>query len=391
MNGTPARRPPRRRKWLRRIVLLLASLAFAGLLGEGLVRLWFGWRSGWATWDGSLTMSGAIGDHDPTLGYRLTPGAEGRIRGPEFDVVLKINGQGMRMDSEVTNEKPPGKRRILVFGDSFSFGHGVRTGERYSDVLASLLDGVEAVNSAVWASGTDQQYLLFRERVAEFPADLVILGYLVENIVRNGRDGMLNDADTMSGKPRFVLKDGELVLTNVPVPRELRAIAAAERKEETGRGTGIPIPFKDFLRRHSALYKLMHRSLRGIVQGRSGAAAEPFPEYREDGPAWQVTRALFRKFHEECRARGTEFLLVIIPTHDYAAGSPAALTPFTMVAGACQADGIPCLDLLPALRAAGEPVHYRMDQHLNAAGHRVAARAIADRLLATIPWCRPAK
>jgi lysophospholipase L1-like esterase len=52
-----------------------------------------------------------------------------------------------------------------------------------------------------------------------------------------------------------------------------------------------------------------------------------------------------------------------------------------MMARACEAAGIPLLDLTPALQAhvdAGEQMYFADDSHLNEAGQAVAAAAIAD-------------
>ena len=44
---------------------------------------------------------------------------------PEFSVEIAINSAGLR-DSEYAQAKEPGVRRILLFGDSFAEGWGLR-------------------------------------------------------------------------------------------------------------------------------------------------------------------------------------------------------------------------------------------------------------------------
>ncbi|MEZ4652222.1 MAG: hypothetical protein R3E12_01065 [Candidatus Eisenbacteria bacterium] len=44
----------------------------------------------------------------------------------------------------------------------------------------------EIINTSVWGTGTDQQYLLYLDEGRKYQADLVILAYYVGNITRNG-------------------------------------------------------------------------------------------------------------------------------------------------------------------------------------------------------------
>lgn len=58
--------------------------------------------------------------------------------------------------------------------------------------------------------------------------------------------------------------------------------------------------------------------------------------------------------------------------------------PPARLAAAARARGVEVVDLLPAFRAAvvAAPLHFRFDGHWNATGHRVAAVALYDALVA---------
>src|SRR5439155_19619121 len=119
---------------------------------------------------------GQIDAYDAVLGVRLIPNSRGRKWSPEFDVEFRINAQGFRMDRDV---RADGRSRIVVVGDSFTFGDGVDVLERYGDRLESLT-GHEVINMGVWGYGTDQSLLMYRQEAGKYTHDLVILGFLLE-------------------------------------------------------------------------------------------------------------------------------------------------------------------------------------------------------------------
>ena len=56
-----------------------------------------------------------------------------------FGVPYETNEMGFR-EKEFQLKKPDGKFRILVFGDSFTFGIGVHKSQRYTNVLETILN-----------------------------------------------------------------------------------------------------------------------------------------------------------------------------------------------------------------------------------------------------------
>ena len=82
-----------------------------------------------------------LGMHKPDekLGFRLVPNYEVRHRKSDFDSFIKINSMGLR-DYEHKNGKDPLTFRILVLGDSFTFGLGVNLEESYPKVLETMLN-----------------------------------------------------------------------------------------------------------------------------------------------------------------------------------------------------------------------------------------------------------
>jgi hypothetical protein len=149
--------------------------------------------------------------YHPTRGWALRP----RLSRVEAfaNKTLSSNSRGLRGSSEHTYEKQLGIQRILAFGDSFTFGDEVSDDETWTYFLEKLLPGSEVINFGVHGYGHDQMLLYLREEGIKYRPDIVMLGFVSEDMERN----MLSFRDY--AKPRFVLDGGRLVLTNTPVPR----------------------------------------------------------------------------------------------------------------------------------------------------------------------------
>ncbi|MCA9726080.1 MAG: SGNH/GDSL hydrolase family protein [Candidatus Eisenbacteria bacterium] len=371
----------------RSVLQNLTVLAITGLvcllLGEVGSRIYLKLTSGGGS---EPVLSETIGEYDPRLGVRLLPNVAAEFSGPEFQTHFRTNGQRLREEEDHAYLEPPGIKRVLLCGDSFTFGHGVNDSQRYGELLENLLPGAEIINTGVWGTGTDQQYLLYLDEGRKYQADLVILAYYVDNITRNGASMRFISGGRIAHKPRYVLRDGKLVLSNVPVPRPGESTVAEEEERErwnevAGQQGAVPLPFKSFLREHSTFYKLLHARFSTMLHALLGAHPEPFPQYAPEREEWKVTCALFSAFRDSVVANGSDFLLVIVPARDYVLQPEMADTPHRMVKEFCQKEHIEVLDLLPAFRAV-EPRHradlyYRLDAHWTAAGHELAAETIA--------------
>src|SRR6185295_4615691 len=104
--------------------------------------------------------------------YRLTPDNERTLtqfEAPEVSLPLRTNNLGLRRDSRTEVEKPVGRARVLVLGDSQTEGL-VRNRDTYTAVLEESLvtEGAAAEVLNAGASGYSPllKYLWLRERGA---------------------------------------------------------------------------------------------------------------------------------------------------------------------------------------------------------------------------------
>lgn len=115
---------------------------------------------------------------DPGIGHEHRPGTAARLMG----VDVSINATGQR-DRNFTQPKPEGTFRIMMLGDSLTFGWGVPQQQTVAKRLEALLNGqqpdvrYEVVNAGVgnYNAGMSSQWM--RARGMAFEPDLVIFNY----------------------------------------------------------------------------------------------------------------------------------------------------------------------------------------------------------------------
>ena len=115
---------------------------------------------------------------DPSLGYKH-PSSVGYWLGTNR---VELNSHGLR-DDEIPYNKPAGEKRILVLGDSVTFGWGVSQGETFSDRMEYLLNELpggrwQVINSGVNGYNTEQESTYLRIEGMRYSPDFVLLVYV---------------------------------------------------------------------------------------------------------------------------------------------------------------------------------------------------------------------
>jgi len=124
---------------------------------------------------------------DPVRRQRLAPGYTGWFAG----VPVKINRLGFRDNREYSLEKSPSTFRILVLGDSVTFGHGSVYEYTYPVLLEQKLKAWRADldwqvwNAAVPGYNTSQELAELVDVGPRFKPDLVIVGFFENDFVDN--------------------------------------------------------------------------------------------------------------------------------------------------------------------------------------------------------------
>lgn len=155
----------------------LIACVLSAVLIEGWVRI---------RWDSKRGTPGFFLS-DPVRGNRLAPGYEGWFAG----VPVRINSLGFRDRRDYSVAKPPGTFRILILGDSVTFGHGTLDDTTYPYLVEQRLKQWRPdVNWEVWNLGvpgynTSQELAYLQEAGPRYDPDLVIVGFYANDLVGN--------------------------------------------------------------------------------------------------------------------------------------------------------------------------------------------------------------
>ncbi len=169
--------------------------------------------------------------------------------------VYTTNRFGNRGRAVVIGEDP-GKKNIVVLGDSFSFGTGVNDGEEYPAVLdRELGDGYNVINISLAGWGLTQQLRQYHDFGRRYRPDTVILQFsandLLDNFVNRVaevRDGRLVYRDTDRTKSRrqvlisrsYPLQKSQIyALVRNLINRELWR-RRDEKEDSLGRAAAVP-------------------------------------------------------------------------------------------------------------------------------------------------------
>ena len=116
--------------------------------------------------------------YDPVLGWRKTPGSEVTFSRPDFVTTFRINSQGLR-DRERPVAKPSGEFRVVALGDSFIEAYTVGDADmptvRLREELAAGGCAVDVINGGTFGYSTDQEYLAYDRDLYRYQPDVVVL------------------------------------------------------------------------------------------------------------------------------------------------------------------------------------------------------------------------
>jgi hypothetical protein len=110
---------------------------------------------------------------------------------------------------------------VSAFGDSFTFGSDVANDDTWESQLEEQDARFEVLNFGTGAYGLDQAYLKYLQDGVPFHSDIVIIGFMSENIYRNLNVfrpfySSLYKTELFT-KPRFSVENGNLILFKNPL------------------------------------------------------------------------------------------------------------------------------------------------------------------------------
>jgi lysophospholipase L1-like esterase len=251
--------------------------------------------------------------------------------------------------------KPAGVKRVLVLGDSFTWGYAVAEDEAYPQVAERMLAArgrpdIEVVNGAVPDYNSRMQRQLLEQLLPIYQPDAVFLAYVV------------NDAEPA---------------TAMPIPPEesyryARSWFLTEMAERLNR-------------------RLFRRNL--LPSAKDGHGRTYLEGFEEDSVKWRDSREAIRQMRDLSAAAGGLFTVIILP----AVTQPLdANYPWRPIHDAVSKWGselrIPTYDLLPNfLGQEQQALTVPFDGHPNADAHLQFATLLVARILEQLPTSAPAR
>lgn len=282
--------------------------------------------------------------YSPTRGWVVAPNLRGVHCMPtQPDKFLNTNAHGLRGKKEFDYTRTPGVKRIAVFGDSFTFGEEVSDHETYLAYLAEQFPKAELMNFGVRGYGYGQMLLSLKEEGVKYHPDLVVLAF---NKLDLSRDPLsFRDAP----KPRFSLKDGQIVIDNIPVPLPHQVMA------------GEP-------------FRLKMLDLISLINTKTHGQEARLTRNE------QLAAALIEEFDRTARSIPARPVYFYMPVLEELKDPSTSLNrEEAFLDSLCKRLNSPCIQLRPAFQKAGKALH--TEGHWSPQEHKIAAQALAPALL----------
>lgn len=280
---------------------------------------------------------------DSHLGWKLLPNVTKRYPHENQPYTVRTNSRGLR-DKEYPYEKPASIFRVIILGDSQTFGAGgVDSAETFPKLLENSDSHLQVINMGVPAYSTDQEYLSLQYEGVKYHPDVVVLAVFVNDFFITFHSW---DNSILLPKGYFTLDHNDLKY-HLPRASELRVWS-----------------------RWSYICGALTRRFRRLTRSRSW---QPAPEFNQ-AEREEIFRHLLTGMHNICKSVGAEFMVVYIPFKSQKERHFLQ----DIIAEAGLKDGFQTLDLTGLLFEADslQPAYISNDIHLNQRGHRVVAEAL---------------
>lgn len=312
----------------------------------------------------------SIALEDEVLGHVYRPGAQAKVRGPEFSAEYKINQQGLRDESDHPDPKPDDVTRILILGDSFTFGEGNAYDKIWPVVFERrMLEqgySVDVVKAGVSGYDTRKELLYLKRLFPKYRPDVVVLTFLPNDLFTNTpiRADELADTATPTSADNVVARARKDKAT------KLHLVTFAKR---------LLLP-KDYL--YTRLY---------AMTARSEYFTMPMSARLERQVA--ITKDILAAANNYCREKGVAFVVwslpqqyqVLMKANDFQADEVDVDyidEIFTEFADENGFDWIPALsNLVDEYRSNKKNLYFRFDGHLNNSGNDVVGSYLSTQFI----------
>ncbi len=349
--------------------------------------------------------------YEPFIGFEGIPEKKGVFANSYFNTTVIHNNEGFR-DVNHDKKNTQKKFRMLVLGDSFTWGHGVENDQIYMKVLEEHDPGIETINMGGPGGDPQGELKVYTSRGVDYEHDVVMVGFFI------GNDIEAYYPEPKKTPPQWGYDSkGDFVLIGHMKSKE--EVDAIRRKSEERYS---PTKNRNFRKRisywftqHFQIFTFVgnHRKyysdvLKGSllytkilkIFGIDNKRAHGFlnfcmandPDDVKQG--WKLVAGALETMKSFVTTEGAKLYVVFIPQYVQTSQSifersvrkyghdPSIYDmekPNRELAKLCRKLEIDYLDLLPVMKKETSVVnglYYPRDGHWNAEGHRIAAREI---------------
>ena len=297
----------------------------------------------------------------------------GRRITPDLDVVIERHPTSQRRTRVRTNRlglrgpEAPGRElgelRVLVLGDSITFGDYVDEGETYPAALERRLQAamparvVRVINGGGPNVGTMDEAMLLADLAPELRPSVVVVGFY------------LNDSVDQAPYPARIRIPAWLARSRLAE----RVASAWARAVHDARVRPRYVWVHEFLARGWVADPAAYDRLVALASGDWGAA------WREE--SWAPVEAALRHMRALGEQHGFQVAVAAFPVSVQVESRREDDRPQQRIRALADSLGMPFVDLLPALRGSREQPLFYDHCHLTPAGNAIAAEQIAGLLL----------
>jgi len=402
-------------KMRKRLFVVLASIVISLFLGEFLLARFYPQK----TYSAAFKNAIACFDKSETVAFTLKPNCTFSFT--DFDTKetfsTRTNNLGYR-GNDFAIKKPDGEKRILIEGDSFILGFGVKDGDLVSQRLANLLKDTKAPRSFSQAKvinagyaggfGPDGYFLHLKKRGMMLEPNLVVFSVFVYNDLTDMYHDQWIGAGKFGEPVRVVSKTtkvddgGHLVSISTPLIYKLPILRESNLAVITAQG------IESMRAKIAHLYDRIRYKIKPPEVPSADATDENIPGVYFSQCIYQEichrqVMHLFADLTTTIKASNylasgqftdgkPHFVVMLIPAdfqlypdtlakyHDD--GIPPDIkdqedpNPQRRIKDILDKEKIPYIDLLPIFRKSEERLYFASEEHWNSAGHEAAADAL---------------
>lgn len=313
---------------------------------------------------------GYLGLNEAGIGHLNRPKSHTIQSGPEFSVEIRISPDGLRDESSHINPRPPNQTRVLLLGDSFTFG----VGNDYKDIWPVILEhnlldagyNVDIVKAGVCEYDTTVELRLLERLFPKYHPDIVVFVFLPNDLFTN----------TPIGFPTYLEQKYNPDESGLPVSRtssflrNLNTVILLKRilfssdylyartYLSTSRAQYYRMPMNSRLKGQIALTKKL------LLQAKS---------YCEQRSAIFMVFSIPQQFQVIAKARNFEFRKIDVDLIDQVFSTFASSNSFFW---------IPVLDdLARSYQVDHRPLYFRYDGHLNKSGNEIVGDFFSEEFI----------